>query len=106
MILCVTYFDVSRDKLGNEMLLVPSGGMGFSWNKPKQPAVAESNALGGGGGSSVTSSASFSNPSKSGNDYASRLSSTQSMSGQSNQWKNRQNLSETPSRLSMDSNKG
>ena len=90
---------------GNDtMLLGPGGGQGFAWNKSKPSADSMTNA----NSSTITSSASFSTSKPGSNqDFSNRaMSSTQSMSGSSNYaLKNKQNLSETTSRGSMDSNK-
>ena len=90
---------------GNDtMLLGPGGGQGFAWNKSKPSADSMTNA----NSSTITSSASFSTSKPGSNqDFSNRaMSSTQRMSGSSNYaLKNKQNLSETTSRGSMDSNK-
>ena len=107
---------IITNKMDNDALtLGPGGGSSFAWNKPKPP-VSEASAA-----STITSSASFSTASKSSlsgsgsgsgsgaQQSGSRtLSSTQSMSSQSSYGglKSKPNISETTSRLSMDSNKG
>ena len=89
---------------GNDMLLGPGGGQGFAWNKSKPAADLMTNAY----SSTINSSATFSTSKPDSSQYFSNrvMSSTQSMSGPSNYaLKNKQHLSETISRGSMDLNK-
>jgi translation initiation factor 4G len=98
---------ITTTKLGTEMLLGPGGGQSFAWNKPKPSTSDSTTAVSNTSSStntssSITASASFSTPKTSSGSSG----STQSMSGQSNYAnKNKQNFSDTTSRLSMDSNK-